>query len=62
MRNLLDEAKKKGIKINLKLLSDYLCVPVVGVSAKNKKTLSKLIEEIYYICVNEIEINPKYKI
>lgn len=57
--NLLDEAKKKGIKINLKLLSDYLCVPVVGVSAKNKKTLSKLIEEIYYICVNEIEINPK---
>ena len=40
--NLLDEAKKKGININLKLLSEYLGVPVVGVSAKYKKTLFEI--------------------
>ena len=56
--NLLDEAKKKGININLKLLSEYLGVPVVGVSAKYKKTLFDLTEEIYRICVDEIKITP----
>ncbi|MBR6520112.1 MAG: 50S ribosome-binding GTPase, partial [Paludibacteraceae bacterium] len=34
--NLLDEAKKKGIYINLELLSKNLGVPVVGVIARKK--------------------------
>ena len=37
--NLLDEAKRKGIDVNLKLLSERLGIPVVGTIAKNKKTL-----------------------
>ena len=37
--NLLDEAKKKKIKIDLKKLSDLLGIPVVGTIARNKKTL-----------------------
>ena len=41
--NLLDEAKRKGIKIDLDLLSEKLGVPVVGTIAKNKKSLSSLL-------------------
>ena len=36
--NLLDEAKKKGIFIDLKKLSSLLGVPGVGTNARNKKT------------------------
>ena len=35
--NLLDEAKKKKIKINIKKLSELLGIPVVGTTAKKKK-------------------------
>ena len=45
--NLLDEANKKKIDINLDLLEKKLGVPVVGKSAKNKKTLRSLVEKIY---------------
>ena len=40
--NLLDEAKRKGIKIDLPLLEKRLGVCVVGVIAQKKKTLSQL--------------------
>ena len=35
--NLLDEAKKKKIKINIKKLSELLGIPVVGTTAKKRK-------------------------
>ncbi|MBO5355154.1 MAG: ferrous iron transport protein B [Clostridia bacterium] len=41
--NLMDEAKRKGISIDLKLLSDRLGVPVLGMVARRKKTLSALL-------------------
>ena len=41
--NLMDEAKKKGIKIDLKALSKTLGVPVVGTSARSKKGLDRLM-------------------
>ena len=44
--NLLDEAKKKGININLKKLQEILGVPVVGTIAKKKSTLKKLMETL----------------
>ena len=37
--NLLDEAKSKGINIDLDKLSSLLGCPVVGTIAKKKKTL-----------------------
>ena len=40
--NLLDEAAKKGIEINFKLLERLLGVPVVGVTAREPKTLKPL--------------------
>lgn len=47
--NLMDEAKKKGIKINLKEISKELETPVIGMAARNKVGLAdfkKVIEEI----------------
>lgn len=47
--NLMDEAKKKGIKINLKEISKELETPVIGMVARNKVGLAdfkKVIEEI----------------
>ncbi len=44
--NLLDEAKRKGIRLDLKLLSKRLGIPVVGVTAKRKKTLTALTEQM----------------
>ena len=43
--NLLDEAKKRGISINTKLLSERLKVPVVGAIARDKGGLDGLIKE-----------------
>ncbi len=47
--NLLDEAKKKKISIDLDELSIQLGVPVVGTSARSKKGLDMLSEEIYNV-------------
>ena len=60
--NLLDEAKKKKIKINLELLSNILKVPVVGVTARKKKTLNNLLKVIRNVCERKEEINPIYQI
>ena len=57
--NLLDEAKKKKIKIDLKKLSELLGVPVVGTIAKNKHTLENLKSTIYKVCNNNIKCKPK---
>lgn len=57
--NLLDEAKKKKIKVNLKKLEELLGVPVVGTTARDKRTLEKLKDTIYKLCTGEIVPCPK---
>ncbi len=57
--NLLDEAIKKGISINLNSLSDFLGVPVVGTIARRPCTLSRLQDTIYKVVSGEIVCNPK---
>ena len=54
--NLMDEAKKKKIKINLKELSNILHIPVIGVCAKKKEGLTDLIDSL------NIKNNNKYDI
>ena len=44
--NLLDEAKRKGIEINLSLLSERLGLPVIGMVARRKKELHHLLGTI----------------
>lgn len=56
--NLLDEAKRKGININLGLLSKRLGIPVVGTIAKSKKTLKSLMSQVENICTKKIHPSP----
>ncbi len=58
--NLIDEAEKKDIKINLKLLSKKLGVPVVGTSAAKKKGLQSLMRETLNIKDKRNVIEIKY--
>ena len=44
--NLLDEAERKGIGIDLALLSKRLGVPVVGTVAREKKSLAALVASV----------------
>lgn len=44
--NLMDEAVRKGICINLQLLERRLNIPVIGTSVKDKKSKAKLLEAI----------------
>lgn len=56
--NLLDEAQKKGINIDLKMLSKKLGVPVVGTIARDKKTLNHLLDVTYKVCIGKIKPTP----
>lgn len=51
--NLMDEAKKKGISIDLKTLSHILGVPVVGSTALKKRGLKDLVETIHRISMED---------
>ncbi len=44
--NLMDEAKRKGVILDLSGLSARLGVPVVGITARKKKSIAKLTDEI----------------
>lgn len=57
--NLLDEAKKKKIKIDLELLSKELGIPVVGTIARNKKTLNNLMDTVTKVCNKKLIPHPK---
>lgn len=59
--NLMDEAKRKGISININKLSSLLGVPVVATSASIGLGLDMLIDSIYNTSVNKI-INIPCKI
>ncbi|WP_252247287.1 ferrous iron transport protein B [Clostridium sp. ZBS4] len=55
--NLMNEAKRKGIVINLEKLSSLLGVPVVGTSANIGKGLKELKDELYDLSFNSINKN-----
>ena len=57
--NLLDEAKKKGIHIDLVELERLLGVPVVGTIARKKKTLENLMKKVKLVCEKQILPSPK---
>lgn len=56
--NLMDEAKKKRIKINLNKLSELLGVPVVGTSARSGEGLDELKDIIHKVSSNKIITSP----
>ena len=56
--NLMDEAKRKKISIDLKKLEDRLGVPVIGVTARKKKSLKRLLDALDTACDNKRENKP----
>jgi|LSQX01.3.fsa_nt_gb ferrous iron transport protein B len=56
--NLMDEAKKKSITIDLSKLSELLGVPVVGTSARSGDGLDALMEAVCKVSSGQIETNP----
>lgn len=56
--NLLDEAERKKIKINLDELSKILGVPVIGTSARSGEGLDDLMEAVYNVATNMTCTNP----
>lgn len=59
--NLMDEAKKNNIDIDLKKLEEILGVPVVGTIATKKKSLDLLKNKIYEKYCNKTEEVEKFE-
>lgn len=60
--NLMDEAQKKGISINIGLLENTLGIPVIPMSARSKKGLEDLLSVLSTYSYGEappIEIDPE---
>ena len=56
--NLMDEAKRKGITVDLVKLSLLLGIPTIGTSANLGQGLNKLMDSIYNVTFNKFISNP----
>jgi len=56
--NLMDEAKRKGIYIDLKALSKELGIPVVGTCALKGEGLEDLMNSVYDLTVKNSKTSP----
>lgn len=56
--NLMDEANRKGIRIDMEALSEALGIPVVGTCAAAKKGLDELMESVHKVSAGQIQTKP----
>lgn len=56
--NLMDEAKRKNIRLDLPLLAKRLGVPVIGAVARNKKSLSALMGTLDSVSDGRFQSTP----
>ena len=56
--NLIDVAEQQGININERILTNRLGVPVIKISARNKKGFPMLLDTIDRIVTGTIECQP----
>jgi len=56
--NLMDEAYRKGIQVDLKRLSDILGIPVVGTSALKGQGLDRLKEAVWEVVCDKVKPHP----
>ncbi len=56
--NLLDEAKRKKLRVDIPLLAKQLGVPVVGITAREKQGLDVLLEQIEQMALGKIVTHP----
>lgn len=59
--NLIDEAKRKGISIDVPLLEKELGVPVVPTVARSGRGLKDLMDKVHDVATNKV-VNKPYKI
>lgn len=57
--NLMDEAKRKKIRIDLEALSEQLGVPVVGTVAQKKKSLGGLLNALDALVDGAAAVQPR---
>ncbi|MDQ7092160.1 FeoB small GTPase domain-containing protein, partial [Desulfosporosinus sp. PR] len=58
--NLMDEAQKKKIRINLEILAARLGIPVVGTSARSGRGLDHLMNAVSSLTENSLQVNPLF--
>lgn len=56
--NLIDEAKRLGIEIDLKAISRRLGVPVVAISARNEIGIEALLDQIERVATGAVHPEP----
>ncbi|HWR08064.1 FeoB small GTPase domain-containing protein [Sporomusa sp.] len=56
--NLIDEARKKGIEVNIELLEKELGVPVVATAARQNEGLAHLIYTLHQVATGECKTKP----
>ncbi len=57
--NLIDEAERKNIKINVRELSKQLGIPVVATAARNKKGMDELLKYVSEVARGEYICKPR---
>lgn len=57
--NLLDEAQRKGIAVDLDILRQELGVPVVGTAARSGRGLVDLKETVYRVTTGSLKPKPR---
>jgi len=57
--NLMDEAKRKGMKVDLRSLSRDLGVPAVGTVARTKEGLADLVRTVGEVISGETKTSPR---
>lgn len=56
--NLIDEARRLGIDINLKVIAKRLGVPVVAISARNKINIEALLDQVERVATGAFTAQP----
>lgn len=59
--NMMDEAKKRGIKIHTKVLEEQIGMPVVETIARDKSSIKNLMDIFTAKTLNQYEISPLIK-
>lgn len=58
--NLMDEAKRKGISVNIKRLEKQLGIPVIATTARNGVGLNELMDRTYNIALGLETTSPEH--
>lgn len=56
--NLMDEARRLGIKIDLKKIQEMLGVPTVAISARSKKGIDELLKQVLLVASGAVVPAP----